>query len=553
MATLLTQKIWRKTLTSITASIRPDTPDDALVQMIHSGVTILRINLSWFKEKYKQQWILKIAKISSIASDEKLVLGIMIDTRGPEFRVAGMGPNATTVRKEKTGYEYKAGADVLLTLDPSVECCDENRIAVNAPRTRFGELGNRVVFCDGDYEANIISSKSEGVSIKIRAERPICVWEGAKVNFPGTVVTAKALSDEDQSAIRFFVDEAGRDLDRRVNFMFAQSFIKSVEDVNRLRHFLEDTWNWVDPIIIAKLETLETSREKNLRRIIKASTAIMIARGDLANETSRQEVPKLQRQIIKAAKEFNKPVLLATQVYASMSDAENINCQRPEAEDVRSALEWGVDGFVLTGETTSDERTERTKDPQKVVQALADQIRKDESDLIESGYYTPFGRRAQKQHYKDMRKRMRDPGLPLKEQRWLGTTDFAIAAVFRANAYRAIGLFPFTKGGATVREMNRFYPETEVYALANEPDAAQRLLLYRCTHPILVDFTGDDMGEFKVDDFKKLVRQIINDLRLRERKPNAKYAIGTMAHPLLKAGGTDILMRIRIDEVEEED
>jgi len=91
--------------------------------------------------------------------------------------------------------------------------------------------------------------------------------------------------------------------------------------------------------VIAKLETYESSLPNNLERIIEAASGVMIARGDLANQTSRDDLPQLQRRIIRVAKRFNKSVLLATQVYGSMKDFRRSKCSRPEAEDVRSALE----------------------------------------------------------------------------------------------------------------------------------------------------------------------------------------------------------------------
>jgi pyruvate kinase len=558
MVDLLTKRVYRNTLTSIVASIQPQMEYHSLLTMVQLGVTIFRINFSWFKEASEGQWIDQLKDIDLIARQQELVLGIMLDTKGPEFRVRARNDDPDDPHEKKgkprKEYIYAEGREILLTLDPNGETNDE-AIAVEAPpMTKFKELGDRVVFGDGDYQATIQSRSSDDKSMVVTCEKPLHVWKRAKVNFPGTSVTADALSNEDTRTIKFFLN-AGQTLglDKRVGFMFAQSFIKCDEDVDRLIHFLQDGMDEIKirkPIVIAKLETFESARPGNLPQIIERASAVMIARGDLANETSRQEVPQLQRDIIKVAKRFNKPVLLATQVYASMKDSNNANCTRPEAEDVRSALELGVDGFVLTGETSS-----RPKDPEKVVAALASQIRKDELDLLKEDERDP----SQANHYerlrelerttfhRTMRIEMRDPRLPIERQRWLGTTDFAIAAVFRANTYGAIGLFPFTAGGGTVREMSRFYPETEIYPITGSPETAQSSLLCRCTHPVLVQETDYPLEQLYIDRFKDLVRQVVSELNLRKRRPNARYAICTMAHPPLQPGGADTLLRIRID------
>jgi pyruvate kinase len=564
MANLVTRRVHRETLTSITASIRPEMSHKSLAAMVESGVTIFRINFSWFAKAPKESWISTIKMIQKIAKSHKLVLGIMLDTKGPEFRVQRLADGAAAIEgTQKTGYVYKTGSKIRLTLNQAAHT-DEHTIAVQAPAgTTFGELSGdrRVVFCDGDYEARIASYHQGEDSMMITPTAQLPVWDLAKVNFPGTAVTARALSQEDMDTITFFIKRAGKGLDKRVRWMFAQSFVKSVEDLERLKHFLQDNFKGQfkvdhpnDPIIIAKLETFESVQPGRLEKIIDESSAVMIARGDLANESSRQEVPQIQRQIVRVAKQANKPVLLATQVYASMADKRIMNCTRPEAEDVRSALELGIDGFVLTGETTN-----RPDDPEEVVKALANQLRKDEKDLIDSNHYEDLREPIRKKFHEEMKERMKDPNLKVEDQRWYGTRDFAIAAVFRGNAYRAIGLFPFTMGGGTVREMSRFYPETEIYALTPSPETAQLSLLYRCTHPVLIEIGAKELEGFNLDSLKDLVRDVVAELNLRERavaglipregKPPAKYAIGTMAHPPLQLGGTDTLARVRIDDL----
>lgn len=565
MVELLTKRVYRKTLASITASIQPAIKKSSLQAMVEHGVTIFRINFSWFEKAPENEWRRQLLEINDIVRHENLVLGIMLDTKGPEFRVGNLDTTNivplddvpldddkrdSVYEPGKKGYIYKKNQDIILTLDPK-EKTNGTTISVEAPpKTEFKDPGKRVVFGDGDYEATIKPRRSDERSMVITPARTMCVWDLAKVNFPGTRVTARALSDEDKEIIKFFL-EAGKGLDKRLNFMFAQSFIKSVSDVERLSYFLDDAMGIYEPIIIAKLETYESSLADNLEKIIKKASAVMIARGDLANETSREQLPKLQREIIRVAKRCNKPILLATQVYGSMKDSRRWNCARPEAEDVRSALELGVDGFVLTGETTG-----RPEDPETVVGALVSQIEKDEDDLItqdekdpsETNHYERLREVERIAFHKTMRKQMREPNLPVETQRDLGTTDFAIAAVFRANQYGAIGVFPFTSNGRTVREMCRFYPETRIFPITPSSETAQSLLLCRCTHPVLIEIPDEELAGFYIDNFKDLVRRIVSELDLRKRKPSARYAICTMAHPPLQPGGTDTLLRIRIED-----
>jgi pyruvate kinase len=234
-----------------------------------------------------------------------------------------------------------------------------------------------------------------------------------------------------------------------------------------------------------------------------------------------------------------------------MTKEKTFHCKRPEAEDVRSALELGVDGFVLTSETAS-----RVKDPETVVKALALQIKNDEKNLIKHGYYEKMREPLREAFHKYMKDNISNPDLPEDKRRFIGTTDSAIAAVFRANAYKAIGIFPFTANGGTVKEMCHFYPETQIFALTRNQKAAQLLLLYRCTHPILVRIDDKDLKDFEINELKTLVRDVVETLKLKKSSnsddniainPDSKYAIATIAHPAMAPGSTDTLIRIDIE------
>lgn len=543
MHKILTQCVYRKALTSITATILPRHTPDQLAAMVKAGVTIFRINLSWFNKRDRNKWRTTLGAISELAQKQKLILGVMLDTKGPEFRVGrlkrGLGALQKNGDREYRKIDYE-GTDITLTLHGSASC-DERTIAVQAPEnTEFELLGERVMFGDGNYQAIIRPDEYNRHSMIIRPEGRLSIWEGSKVNFPGTNLTAPAINRQESEAIRFFVDDVGPSLNPPMNFMFAQSFVKTANDVIKFEGLLMGDFNIKDPIIIAKMETFESALDKNLKDIIQVAAAVMIARGDLANETSRREVPRLQRKINQASKELGKPVLLATEVYNSMGQPGIFHCKRPEAEDVRSALEQGVDGFVLTGETTA------RPDPEVVIQALANQMEKDEQELIESGYYFALRTAIQGKFHKEFRGRVADPTMSVYERGVIGTIDFAIAAVFRANFYEAIGLFPFTSKGGTVRAMSRYYPETPIYALTPDPKTAQLALLHRCTHPILIEIAKGKLRGFGVNDLKKLVREVVDTLGLQNTS-KSNYAIATMAHLPLQPGGTDTLLRIRLD------
>src|ERR1044071_9583842 len=165
MTELLTKQVYRKTLASITVTIKADTTKDSLLAMVKQGVTIFRINFSWVKNGSESQWREKLKEIEDIAKTQGLVLGIMLDTKGPEFRVRNLGTDTISLADNyekdpvyepgKEGYIYKPHSQITLTLDQT-QNTNGHCITVEAPlRTQFGRLGSKIVFGDGDYEAII--------------------------------------------------------------------------------------------------------------------------------------------------------------------------------------------------------------------------------------------------------------------------------------------------------------------------------------------------------------------------------------------------------------
>src|ERR1043166_5460557 len=125
MVDLLTKRVYRKTLTSIVASIQPQMEYQSLGEMVKYGVTIFRINFSWFKEASPQQWVKQLKDIDLIARQQELGLGIMLETGGPGFRVGARKDDPDGPDKEKEQprriYVYDEGRDVSLTLVPTSE------------------------------------------------------------------------------------------------------------------------------------------------------------------------------------------------------------------------------------------------------------------------------------------------------------------------------------------------------------------------------------------------------------------------------------------------
>ena len=309
--------------TKIIATIGPASSSPAIIaKLIHAGMDAARLNFSHGKRADHVQHIHFIRKEGAKAGKQ---IAIIQDLKGPKLRVGLMENNGVLLRR---------GNSVLLTTKKVVGT--NSLISVSYPRlVKDLKTGDKVLLDDGRLELKVI--KKNAATLTCKVIRGGVLKSNKGVNLPGAHLMLPSLSRKDKEDLVFGVKQ---DVD-----YIALSFVRTADDILHARRFIRSLKANIP--IITKIEKPEAI--KNLDEIIRASDAVMVARGDLGVEMQPEQVPLLQKRIIKACNEAEIPVITATQMLESM--IENPQPTRAEASDVANAILDGSDCVMLSGES----------------------------------------------------------------------------------------------------------------------------------------------------------------------------------------------------------
>ncbi len=310
--------------TKIISTIGPATNNPAMIEkLVAAGVNVFRLNMSHASHEQAKADTLAIR-----AAAEKLgkTVAVLMDTQGPAIRTGELATElnlepgqviALTVRGEHS--EEYTSVDV--NYDDLV-----NDIAV----------GDVVVVDNGTIKLKVLKKKHNQLECEVLTEG--ILGSRRHINLPGVRVNLPALTDKDIDDIELGI-EIGVD-------WFAMSFVRQAEDVQRLRAILD--YRKAPQKICAKLEDQQGAA--NIDEIIRVADAVMIARGDLGIEVPYEELPILQRKVVKRCVTLGKPVVIATHMLESMIDTPSPT--RAEVTDVANAVFEQADAIMLSGETS---------------------------------------------------------------------------------------------------------------------------------------------------------------------------------------------------------
>ncbi len=323
--------------TKIVATVGPacDTYEK-LLELVHAGVNVFRLNFSHGSHEDKAQIIQHIHNLNEAENHNVSILG---DLQGPKLRVGEIENNALKV---------EAGDILTFTNERCVGTME--RIYVSYPNLAGDvKLGNIILIDDGKLEVKVVDIIRNG-DVKVEVTLGGVLSSKKGINLPDTKISLPALTDKDLEDLTFIIDQQ---LD-----WVALSFVRNVKDIVILRSKLDERKSKAK--IIAKIEKPEAVA--NIRDIIVESDAIMIARGDLGVELPVEKVPMIQKSIIRKCLHRAKPVIVATQMMESMIDRVKPN--RSEITDVANAVLEGTDAVMLSGETATGQH------PALVVQTM---------------------------------------------------------------------------------------------------------------------------------------------------------------------------------------
>src|SRR5918998_216235 len=312
--------------TKIVATVGPacDTYEK-LLELVKAGVNIFRLNFSHGDHEDKARII---EHIRNINKTEPYNIAILGDLQGPKLRVGEM---------QDGGIDIKPGDILTFTNEKLVG--NKDRIYVSYPNLHSDvKIGNKIMIDDGKLEVKVVNiERNHDVKVEVTMGGIISSKKG--INLPDTKISLPALTEKDLVDLDFIIEQ-------KLDWV-ALSFVRSVKDIVILRSKLMEKKSKTK--IIAKIEKPEALT--NIRDIIVESDGIMVARGDLGVELPIEQVPLIQKQLIRKSLHRAKPVIVATQMMESMIDRSKPN--RSEITDVANAVLEGADAVMLSAETAT--------------------------------------------------------------------------------------------------------------------------------------------------------------------------------------------------------
>ena len=392
----------------IIATLGPASQSPAMMRaLLLSGMDVARFNFSHGGPLVHAPFIQSLREVAQELGNP---VAILQDLQGPKIRTGGLASGAV---------ELIAGRP--FTLTTRAVPGDENEVA-----TTYGALprdcrkGDTILLDDGNLSLSVESTTETDVRCVVVDGGILKTNKG--INLPGVNVSAPALSLKDKHDVEWAISQ-------KLDYV-ALSFVRRVEDVMELRKIVEGSMSSIK--IISKLEKPEAM--ENLDEIIAASDGVMVARGDLGVEMQTEDVPLLQKKIIRRANEMGKIVITATQMLESMTT--NLRPTRAEASDVANAILDGTDAVMLSGETASGAH------PIETIKTMSRIVTKIENDT-EDGLAGP--------HLFDFH----DDDFP---------SAICHAAAYAAGHLNAKAIACFTEYGGTARKIAKFRPPAPVIA-----------------------------------------------------------------------------------------
>ena len=314
--------------TKILATIGPAVMgEDMIEQLILSGVNACRLNFSHGNNSEREE---QLRRIRAAAEKKGRAVAVVADLQGPKIRLGEVKNNR---------FEVHAGDELIL--DSAVSEHSDNTLPVGFNLASKVQPGEPLSFFDGKIKASVSEILSD-TAIKVKIENDGILMSKKGINLPdtdlgGDILTEKDLADLDWTILHDFD-------------YVAISFVQSASDVERVREILRSKDSPLK--IIAKIETKRAvSSLENLEAIVRASDAIMVARGDMAVEAGAEVVPIVQRRLVALCRRYSRLCIVATQMLGSM--VESPEPSRAEVSDVANAVIQGADAVMLSDETAN--------------------------------------------------------------------------------------------------------------------------------------------------------------------------------------------------------
>lgn len=443
--------------TKIICSIGPSSCNvDVMSKMVLNGMNVARINFSHATDEEKENVVRTVKQVREIT---KIPVGILYDTKGPEFRNGMLENDFITLEEGKNIRVVKGNI-----------LGNEERFSVNHDSAIDSlSIGDDILLENGLMKIKVISKEIDGVTCKIIDGGVL--GNKKSLSVPGVKLDIPFISDYDYNDIVYACNHDG-------DFL-ALSFVSTKEDVLEARRILKEN-NREDMKIISKIES--TTGIDNIKEIVEVSDGIMVARGDLGVEAPMEELPFLQQLIIKECHKQGKFSIVATEMLESMK--KNSRPTRAEVSDIANAVLNGTDAVMLSGETTTG------KFPSLVVHYMASICEKSENHL----------------NYKI--------NIDFVDKTIGGA--IATSVVETANLLDAKVIVAATMSGLSARRVSNLRPKSLVLATCTSESVARSLMLNWAVYPVVTNVynSTDEIIEDAKDKANNFINLEKNDVIL---------------------------------------
>ncbi|GAB1807136.1 pyruvate kinase [Priestia megaterium] len=438
--------------TKIVCTIGPASESvEKLVELINSGLNVCRLNFSHgdFEEHGA-----RFVNIREAAKQTGKTVGILLDTKGPEIRTNTM---------ENGAIELEEGSEIIVSMTEVVGTTEKFSITYPGLIDDV-HVGSKILLDDGLIGLEVLDINKTDGEIKTKVLNPGTLKNKKGVNVPNVSVNLPGITEKDASDIVFGIEQG-------IDFI-AASFVRRASDVLEIRELLEKH-NAAHIQIISKIENQEGV--DNIKEILEVSDGLMVARGDLGVEIPAEEVPLVQKDLIKQCNALGKPVITATQMLDSMQ--RNPRPTRAEASDVANAIFDGTDAIMLSGETAAGSY------PVEAVQTM----------------HSIASRAEQALNYSEiLQQRSKQVGPSI-------TDAIGQSVVHTALNLNASAIVAPTESGYTAKIVSKYRPQSPIVAVAANDSVARRLSLVWGVTPVVGERvnTIDDMLDHAVNDAVK--------------------------------------------------
>jgi pyruvate kinase len=337
--------------TKIVCTIGPASESvETLVKLIESGMNVARLNFS--HGDYEEHGA-RIENIRQAAKQTGKPVALLLDTKGPEIRTNDMVGGKV---------EFTTGDVVRISMTP-VEGTKEKFSVTYGELFDDVEIGSSILLDDGLIGLEVTEKDASNRELVTKVLNPGVLKNKKGVNVPNVSINLPGITEKDANDIRFGLEQG-------IDFI-AASFVRRASDVLEITKILEEN-NATHVQIIPKIENQEGV--DNIDEILQVSQGLMVARGDLGVEIPAEEVPIVQKELIRKCNKLGKPVVTATQMLDSMQ--RNPRPTRAEASDVANAIFDGTDAIMLSGETAAGDY------PVEAVQMMAKIALRTEEALV---------------------------------------------------------------------------------------------------------------------------------------------------------------------------